>query len=110
MNFYGVWKSLAMWAIDLPKNLLKLLIRGYGYVLSPWLGVNKCRFCPTCSHYALEALDRHGAIKGSVLALKRLMKCHPWYKGGMIDEVPSSIDWKGIMGYNSACKSKDMPD
>lgn len=62
------------------------LIHGYRYVLSPWIG-NQCRFYPTCSHYAEEALTRYGFIKGSYLTLCRLLKCHPWHPGGL-DPVP----------------------
>lgn len=68
------------------KTLLRLLLRGYQIGISPWLGP-RCRFYPSCSHYALEAIDRHGAAKGSLLAGKRLLKCHPWHPGG-IDPVP----------------------
>jgi uncharacterized protein len=52
------------------------LIRGYQYCLSPWLG-GQCRFVPTCSQYALEAVRRHGALRGSWLTLKRLARCRP---------------------------------
>jgi len=62
------------------------LIRGYRYLLSPWLG-SHCRFHPSCSCYAQTAVERHGALHGSVLALRRLLRCHPWHPGG-IDEVP----------------------
>ena len=62
------------------------LIRGYRYLLSPWLG-SHCRFHPSCSCYALTAIERHGALRGSRLALGRLLRCHPWHPGG-IDEVP----------------------
>jgi len=53
---------------------------------SPWIG-HQCRFYPTCSHYTEEAIIRFGFIKGSYLGVCRLLKCHPWHKGG-IDEVP----------------------
>ncbi|MFN0314378.1 MAG: membrane protein insertion efficiency factor YidD [Burkholderiales bacterium] len=66
--------------------LFKGLIRGYQLLLSPYLGA-RCRFWPTCSHYAMEAIERHGAAKGSLLAAKRLIKCHPFHHGG-IDPVP----------------------
>ena len=66
--------------------LIIQLIRGYRYLLSPWLG-NHCRFHPSCSCYALTAVERHGALRGSGLALQRLLRCHPWSPGG-IDEVP----------------------
>jgi putative membrane protein insertion efficiency factor len=62
------------------------LVRGYRYFLSPWLG-SACRFEPTCSRYALEALERHGAVAGSALAGFRLLRCHPWCAGGC-DAVP----------------------
>ncbi|MBR0567684.1 membrane protein insertion efficiency factor YidD [Azoarcus sp. L1K30] len=66
--------------------LLRGLIRGYQLFISPLLGP-RCRFYPTCSHYALEAIDTHGALKGSWLALRRLLRCHPWSAGG-VDPVP----------------------
>lgn len=62
------------------------LIRFYQLAFSPWLGLN-CRFEPTCSSYALEALRRHGLIKGLYLALRRLLRCHPFSRGGY-DPVP----------------------
>lgn len=68
------------------RRLLIALIRAYQYVLSPWWG-RQCRFAPSCSHYAIEALERHGAIGGSWLALKRILRCHPWNPGGY-DPVP----------------------
>jgi uncharacterized protein len=68
------------------KRLLLAIIRAYQFLLSPWVG-NQCRFYPTCSHYAAEAIDRHGALCGSWLALRRISKCHPWHPGGM-DPVP----------------------
>lgn len=66
--------------------LLRALIRGYRLVFSPWVG-NQCRFYPTCSVYAEEAVQQHGSLRGSWLAMKRLLKCHPWHPGG-IDPVP----------------------
>jgi putative membrane protein insertion efficiency factor len=68
------------------RALLIALVRGYRLLLSPWLGA-ACRFEPTCSAYALEALERHGAAAGSYLTLRRLARCHPWCDGG-IDPVP----------------------
>lgn len=68
------------------RGLLRGLIRGYQLFISPLLGP-RCRFYPTCSHYALEAIDTHGALKGSWLALRRLLRCHPWSAGG-VDPVP----------------------
>jgi len=65
---------------------ISLPIHAYRLLLSPWVGKN-CRYDPTCSAYALQALQRHGAIKGSWLSLHRIMKCHPWGGSGT-DEVP----------------------
>jgi len=67
-------------------RLLSLLVLGYRYSLSPLLGMH-CRFHPSCSAYALEALERHGAARGAWLALGRLARCHPWHPGGH-DPVP----------------------
>jgi putative membrane protein insertion efficiency factor len=63
-----------------------VLIRFYQYVISPILGP-KCRYTPTCSHYALEALQKHGPVKGLWLAIKRISSCHPWGGHGH-DPVP----------------------
>lgn len=68
------------------KSLLLGLIRAYRLVLSPWWG-RQCRFTPSCSEYASEAIDRHGAREGSWMALRRLGRCHPWCPGGF-DPVP----------------------
>ncbi|MDP1952430.1 MAG: membrane protein insertion efficiency factor YidD [Betaproteobacteria bacterium] len=67
-------------------RFLLALIHIYRYSLSPLLGPN-CRFFPTCSDYALQAIDKHGAGYGSWLALKRIARCHPWHPGGF-DPVP----------------------
>ena len=67
-------------------RLLVLLIGGYRRFLSPLLG-RHCRYEPTCSAYALEAVTTHGALRGSGLALKRIARCHPWGGGGL-DPVP----------------------
>lgn len=67
-------------------RLLALLVRGYRYAVSPVLGMH-CRFHPSCSAYALEALERHGAARGAWLALVRVARCHPWHPGGH-DPVP----------------------
>jgi uncharacterized protein len=71
---------------DLPRRTLVALVRGYRFLLKPWLG-SACRFEPTCSQYALDALARHGAAGGSALAAARLLRCHPWCAGGN-DAVP----------------------
>jgi putative membrane protein insertion efficiency factor len=74
------------------RMLLISLIRSYQVVISPFLG-NHCRFYPSCSSYAVEAVEKHGAIRGSWLALRRLSHCHPWHEGG-VDPVPEAIDKK----------------
>ena len=63
------------------KRVLLALIGAYRLLLSPFLGAN-CRFYPTCSAYAAEAIETHGAARGTWLALKRILKCHPWHAGG----------------------------
>ena len=71
-------------------KLLVWVLRGYQILLSPMMG-QKCRFYPTCSNYAIEAIRRHGAARGSWLAARRVCKCHPWNEGG-VDLVPSLHD------------------
>lgn len=78
------------WLRRLPRRVLQAPVYFYRYVLSPLLGPS-CRFQPTCSAYALEALETHGAVKGGWLALRRLLRCHPvtWLGGGSgYDPVP----------------------
>jgi putative membrane protein insertion efficiency factor len=67
-------------------RLIVAMLRGYQYLLSPWWG-RQCRFTPSCSNYAIEAVERHGALAGSWLAMKRILRCHPWHPGGF-DPVP----------------------
>jgi putative membrane protein insertion efficiency factor len=70
--------------------LLILLVKGYRLIFSPYVG-RSCRFAPTCSQYALDALNEYGALKGSWLALRRIGRCHPWHAGGY-DPVPTKTD------------------
>jgi len=72
-----------------PRQALIGLVRFYRFFLSPWLG-SACRFEPTCSAYALQALQRHGAAAGSALTVHRLLRCHPWCAGGH-DPVPEQV-------------------
>jgi len=69
--------------------LLITLIKIYKYFISPLLGP-RCRFYPSCSSYGIEAIQVHGAVKGSYLTLRRLLKCHPFHEGG-IDPVPKKL-------------------
>ncbi len=69
-----------------PRRALILGVRGYQVVLSPVLG-GSCRYYPSCSAYAIEALERHGALRGAWLAIRRIGRCHPFRPGGF-DPVP----------------------
>jgi len=66
-----------------------ILIKLYRYLISPYMAPS-CRYTPTCSEYAIEAIDRFGIVRGSLLALRRIGRCHPWHEGGH-DPVPSSL-------------------
>lgn len=74
------------------KKILMSIIKFYQQAISP-LTPPSCRFHPTCSHYGLEAIETHGALKGSWLAVRRISKCHPFHEGGY-DPVPEKIDKK----------------
>jgi hypothetical protein len=78
--------SILRRVIDAPRDALLLLVRGYRFFLSPWLG-SACRFEPTCSAYSMQALQRHGAVAGTLLTAGRILRCHPWCNGGH-DPVP----------------------
>jgi len=68
------------------KYLLIALVRFYQYAISPWLG-RRCRYFPSCSEYAVEAVRKYGALRGGWLGAKRVCRCHPWHPGGY-DPVP----------------------
>jgi len=70
--------------------ILRTLIRAYQLVVSPWRGPT-CRFHPSCSQYAIEAIDTHGVWRGSWLALRRLGRCHPFHDGGYDPVPPRSL-------------------
>lgn len=74
-------------------RILSVPVRAYRMVFSPWVGHN-CRFQPTCSVYALEALEKHGGIRGGYLAFRRICRCHPWGSSGY-DPVPCNAKDKG---------------
>ena len=75
----------------LPRAILMTLVRGYRLFFSPWVG-QSCRFEPSCSRYALEALEKHGALGGAALTTWRLLRCHPLCAGGH-DPVPDNAPW-----------------
>jgi putative membrane protein insertion efficiency factor len=85
------------------KWLLVWLLRGYQLLVSPMLGQN-CRFYPSCSSYAIEALEVHGAAHGGFLALRRVCRCHPWHAGG-VDPVPAAPS-AGPRSSSTACDCK----
>ncbi len=90
---------LSTWVVTLGRCLqlaLLGLVRGYRLLLKPWLG-NACRFEPTCSAYALQALECHGAWRGSVLTGWRLLRCQPWCAGGH-DPVPTNAQYFSARG------------
>ena len=87
---------------DWPRNVLIGFVKAYRLVLSPWLG-SGCRFEPTCSVYSLQALELHGAARGSYLTLHRLARCHPWCAGGH-DPVPPAL-FSSLTSSNSGKKT-----
>lgn len=74
------------------KALLLALLRAYRYLLSPWIG-GGCRYWPTCSEYSREAIELHGAARGSYMTIARLARCHPYGAGG-VDPVPAKFRWR----------------
>jgi hypothetical protein len=74
------------------KAALLALLRAYRYLLSPWIG-GSCRYWPTCSEYASEAIETHGAARGAYMAVGRLARCHPYGAGG-VDPVPAKFRWR----------------
>ena len=79
-------KSETSWLAGLVRRGALALIRVYQVALSPWIG-RQCRFYPTCSHYAAEAIEVHGLFRGMLMSARRLGKCHPFHPGG-VDLVP----------------------
>jgi len=76
------------------RDLLVFVLRLYQQTISPLLGP-RCRFYPSCSQYAVEAIQKHGVIRGIALSLFRVVRCHPWHPGGVDlvpDRVPTSIE------------------
>lgn len=82
------------------KSVMIGLIRLYQLTLSPWVG-RECRYLPTCSAYGIEAIERHGPLKGGWLTLMRLLRCHPFGSSGY-DPVPKKFRWQ--------CRCADCTD
>ena len=87
------------------KTVLLALIRGYQYALAPFLG-GACRFSPSCSNYALESVSRFGALRGSVLATWRILRCNPFVPGGF-DPPPDKFDLRSRPFKRGAHRSAD---
>ncbi|KEP69401.1 membrane protein insertion efficiency factor YidD [Thioclava sp. BHET1] len=88
-------------------HILSLPVQAYRLLLSPWIG-HGCRFQPTCSAYTLEALERHGGLRGSALALRRIARCNPWGGHGY-DPVPGA-DPQFDATHRCDAHRKDDPD
>lgn len=98
--------SLPSSLLRLPQQILIGLVKSYRLVLSPWLG-SACRFEPTCSVYAIGALERHGAVVGACLTLYRLARCQPWCDGGH-DAVPQKTLFTSLI--NPVSKQHISPE
>lgn len=92
----------------LPAQALIAVVLGYRLLLKPWLG-NACRFEPSCSQYALDALDRHGAIAGSLLSGARLLRCHPWCAGGFDPVPPAPLFSRLLRASDDVATTKKLP-
>lgn len=86
-------------------KFLRMLVRLYQLTLSPWVG-RSCRFVPTCSNYAIEALEKYGAVKGTYLTIYRLLRCHP-LGGRGLDPVPAKFRWRC---WCSECRPEEQED
>lgn len=107
----AAWPTRAGWSSPMvwPRQLLIGLVRGYRLLLSPWLG-SSCRFEPTCSAYALTALERHGALRGGLLSAARIGRCHPWCAGGHDPVPPTGAGlFTALLGRASAAESAAAP-
>jgi uncharacterized protein len=97
--------SRLLWAVGLPARLAILgLLQLYRHTLGPLLA-GRCRFHPSCSTYAVEAVKTHGAFKGSVLAAWRVLRCSPLTAGG-VDPVPGQGAWRPRVEYDSVTREK----
>ncbi|MEN9630152.1 MAG: hypothetical protein RJA10_3380 [Pseudomonadota bacterium] len=91
-----------------PRRLLLGLVRLYRLLLSPWIGP-VCRYYPSCSQYALDALNRHGALGGSAWAAWRVLRCNPWSLGGC-DPVPEHRPFEGLFTRLPLAAGDDLPE
>src|ERR1700758_4257501 len=92
--------------MQIARKSVLLLLRGYKWVLSPMLPP-ACRFVPTCSEYAMEAVERYGAVRGGGMALVRLLRCHPFARGGY-DPVPQELKPDNSFGLDGAGGSRGL--
>ena len=89
--------SVVTFVFLLPRNLSVLVLRLYRAVISPFYG-DVCRYYPSCSSYALQAIQRYGVVRGSWMGLRRIARCHPWAVGG-VDDVPQRAEGKNGRKY-----------
>jgi hypothetical protein len=89
------------------KSLLLALLRAYRFLLSPWIG-GSCRFWPTCSEYSREAVETHGAARGTYMTIARLARCHPYGAGG-VDPVPAKFRWRCWCGEEGGSAGATSP-
>ncbi len=83
----NILKKVYKFICNILKKILKGMVYFYRYCISPYKGGSCCKYTPTCSQYALEALEKYGPFKGSYLAIKRILRCNPFSEGGY-DPVP----------------------
>jgi len=98
-------RSLLRVVTQVPGRLLLLVLRAYQLVVSP-MTPPTCRFYPSCSQYAVIAITRHGALKGSWLAVRRVLRCNPWNPGG-VDDVPPARP-RGERGHRHVHRHPDV--
>lgn len=79
------------------KKILQFLVLVYRKTLSPFIG-NQCRFTPSCSCYMHEALEKHGALKGTILGVWRILRCNPFHKASWVDPVPEGFPFFNFLG------------
>lgn len=91
------------------KKSLIAPIKAYQYLLSPWLG-HSCRFTPSCSNYAIEAIEVRGAFTGLFLAFKRISRCHPWCQGGLDPVPPLTAPHPDFKHTDSASQHRNRSD